>query len=298
MAAIDSISRSRYALITGGTSGIGYELAKCFASDGYNLILVARSGQRLREVSDEFRQQGVEVIPLEKDLFEPNAAKEVYEKIKASGIQVDALVNDAGQGERGRFHEVPLQRHLDLIQLDVVAVVTLTHLFLGDMIARRQGKILNLASVVAKTPAPEFAVYAASKAFVLSFSQALAKELEGTDITVTALVPGRTDTDFFYKAHMGDTKEYQEHELANPADVARDGYDALMSGESRIISGAENKMMVGMMNTMPDSANAANMQKNMQPSDKPFDARRNRSEHPASAKERECIGTLEGDMIR
>lgn len=290
----DSNPRNLYALVTGGTSGIGYELAKLFAHDGYNLILVARSTDRLQEVSDELRQVGVDVIALEKDLFQSNAAREIFDEVSARGLEVSVLVNDAGQGQHGRFHEVPLERHLELVQLDVIALLSLTHLFLEKMVIRNEGKILNLASVVSKTPAPEFSVYAASKAFVLSFSEALAKELEDTDITVTALMPGRTDTDFFLKAGMEDTKEYQEHELAEPADVARDGYDALMSGESRVISGAKNKMMIGMVNTMPDSANAANMQKNMKPSDKE-EERRMGPAHSASQQERESIGKETGD---
>lgn len=289
MATNRSNNTNAYALITGATSGIGYELAKLFAKDGYNLVLVARSNERLQEVSDEFRQHNVDVIALDKDLFDPQAARQIYTEMKARGVRVDFLVNNAGQGQRGRFHEIPLERHLALLQLDVVSLLTLTRLFLDDMIARNSGKILNLASVVSKTPAPEFAVYAASKAFVLSLSEALAVELEDTNVTITALLPGRTDTDFFYKADMVDTKEYQEHDLANPVEVARDGYNALMSGESRVISGAQNKMMIGMLNTMSDSANAAKMHKNMQPTDKAADERRYRSSHTPSERERQLI---------
>jgi short-subunit dehydrogenase len=289
-------TQKRYALITGGTSGIGYELAKLFVKDGYNLIIVARSNERLQEATEEFRQLGAEVLAIEKNLFDVDAAREIYQEVKSRAIQVDVLVNNAGQGQLGRFHEVPLERHLDLIQLDVVSLVTLTRLFLDDMVQRNAGKILNLASVVSKTPAPEFSVYAASKAFVLSFSEALAKELEDTNITITALMPGRTDTDFFYKADMTGTKEYQEHHLADPAEVARDGYDALMSGESRVISGGQNKMMIGMMNSMPDSANAANMQKNMQPSEKDPNERRHQPGHTPSQREREAMDRQEIDQ--
>jgi short-subunit dehydrogenase len=131
-------------------------------------------------------------------------------------------------------------------------------------------------------------VYAASKAFVYSFSEALSYELKDTNVTMTVLMPGRTDTDFFAKADMEDTKEYQKN-LADPAAVAKDGYNALMKGESRIISGAMNKAMIGMTNVMPDSANATNMADNMQPTNKEEDKRRHGSEHPASQKEREMI---------
>jgi uncharacterized protein len=281
--------KTEYALVTGGTSGIGYEIAKLLANDGYNLVLVARSSDRLLEVSDEFQELGVDVLLIDKDLFDPSAAREVYHELRNQGIYISVLINNAGQGQKGFFHEVHLDRHLEIIQLNITSLVTLTKLCLDDMIKRKSGKILNLASVVSKTPAPEFSIYAASKAFVLSFSEALAKELEGTNVTVSALLPGRTDTDFFFKADMTDTKEFQDHELADPVEVAKDGYDALMSGDSRVISGAKNKIMVGMMNSMPDSANASKMQKNMQPSEKEAEERKQRPSHAASDQERETL---------
>jgi uncharacterized protein len=289
MATNNPTKKNEYALVTGGTSGIGYELAKLLAMDGYNLVLVARSSERLLEVSDEFQDLGVDVLLLDKDLFETNAAREIYDELKSQQINIDILINNAGQGQKGNFHEVALDRHLEVIQLNITSLVSLTKLFLDDMVKRNKGKILNLASVVSKTPAPEFSVYAASKAFVLSFSEALAKELEETNVTVTALLPGRTDTDFFFKADMEDTKEFQDHKLAEPSEVARDGYDALMSGENRVISGVQNKVMVGMMNSMPDSTNAAKMQKNMQPSEKEEDERKQRPGHTASDQERETL---------
>jgi uncharacterized protein len=281
-------NRNKYALITGGTSGIGYELAKRFATDGYSLILVARTSDRLQEVTDEFKQLGVEVTPIAKDLFEDGAAQEVYEQVKEMGILVDVLVNDAGQGEHGKFIETELQRQLDIIHLNVISLVTLTRLFVADMVARGSGKILQLGSVVSKMPAPYLAVYGASKAFVLSFSEALQYELKDTGVTMTVLMPGRTDTDFFHKASAEETKEYQK-DLSDPAEVAKDGYEALMSGESRIISGMKNKMMIGMSNMMPDSMNAANMASNMKETEKPEEDRRQHSEHPASQEEREMI---------
>ncbi|MDB5231966.1 MAG: short-chain dehydrogenase/reductase [Chitinophagaceae bacterium] len=279
-------NRNLYALITGATSGIGYELARLFAQDGYNLILVARSDERLQKTADELKQFGVEVTIISRDLFKDNAAQEIYDEIKKMGVQVNILVNDAGQGQHGKLADIPLKRHLEIIHLNIVSLVSLTKLFLDDMITRNEGKILQLASVVSKTPVPEFSVYAASKAFVLSFSEALAKELEGTNVSLTVLLPGRTDTDFFYKADMQQTKEYQEHHLTDPAKVAKDGYEALMSGQNKIIPGIENKLMVGMMNTMPDNMTASQMQKNMQPSDK---SERTESTHPASQSERETV---------
>jgi short-subunit dehydrogenase len=287
--ASNNLKKNHYALVTGGTSGIGYELAKLLAHDGYNLVIVARSSDRLLEVSDELQDLGIDVLLLDKDLSDPAAARQIYHELKEQGIQIDVLINNAAQGQRGKFHEVPLERHLEIMQLNMTSLVSLTRLFLDDMVSRNNGKILNLASVVSKTPAPEFCVYAASKAFILSFSEALSKELENTKITITALIPGRTDTDFFHKADMVDTKEYQDHSLADPAEVAKDGYEALMSGDHRVVSGVKNKVMVGMMNSMPDSANAANMQKNIQPSDKDVAERKQRPSHEASEKEREAM---------
>lgn len=290
--------KGKYALITGGTSGIGFELARLCAADGFNIILVARSEERLDDARKELEQHGVKVITMIKDLFLPGTAEEIHFEVKNAGILVEILINNAGQGEHGKFADVPLQSHLELVQLNIASLVALTRLFLEDMLARGHGRILQLASVVSKTPAPEFSVYAASKAFVLSFAEALAQELEDSPVSVTALLPGRTDTDFFFKAHMKDTKEYQEHELADPLEVAKDGYEAMMKGEHRVISGMQNKVMVGMLNAMPDSVNAANMQKNMKPSGKPEKEKKKHPGHQASGKERATIGKLEGDRGR
>lgn len=289
MAANNPNKKKEYALVTGGTSGIGYEIAKLLAKDGYNIVIIARSSDRLLEVSDELQEAGADVLLLDKDLFDPAAPREIYHELKEKHIQVEILVNNAGQGQKGKFHEIPLDRHTEIIQLNVTALVALTKLFGDDMLKRNRGRILNIASVVSKTPAPEFSVYAASKAFVLSFSEALTKELEDTKVTVTALLPGRTDTDFFFKADMTDTKEFQDHELADPAEVAKDGYEAMMKGDNRVISGTQNKVMVGMMNTLPDSANASKMQKNMQPSEKDAEERKQRPGHAASEKERDAV---------
>jgi len=288
MPKMNTENRNKYALITGATSGIGYELAKLFANDGYSLVLVARATDRLQEVTDEFKQLGVEVTPIAKDLFKDGAAQEVYDEVKSMGILIDVLVNDAGQGQVGLFTEVELQRHLDIVHLNVVSLVTLTKLFLDDMVKRDTGKVLQLGSIVSKTPAPYFAVYAASKAFVLSFSEALSYELKDTNVTMTCLMPGRTDTDFFHKADMTDTKEYQK-QLDDPAEVAKNGYEALMKGENRVISGMKNKMMIGMINASPDSMNAANMADNVSPSGKEEAEKRRASDHPASQEERQMI---------
>lgn len=290
-------NRNQYVLITGATSGIGYELAKLFARDGYNLILVARHQQRLQEVTDELKTlYAVEVTPLAKDLFEQDAAVDVYQHTKDMGINVNILVNDAGQGQWGPFLETDLQRDVDIIQLNIISLLTLTKLFLKDMAQRNEGKILQLGSEASTTPMPLLSVYAATKAFVLSFSAALANEVKDTGITITVLLPGATDTDFFHKAQQEGTVGYQEQELADPADVAKDGYEALMKGESKIISGAKTKMHVWMSDLMGTTASAAKSRKLNEPSEKAG----KEIMHEASRAEREAIktgtGKADGDM--
>lgn len=254
--------QTQTALITGATSGIGLELARLFAKDGYNLVLVARTEQDLRDCAQQLQQDGagqITIIP--KDLFLPQAAQELYEEVRTKGIIVDVLVNDAGQGEFGPFIETDLQRHLDIIQLNVTSLTVLTYLFAKDMVARRSGKILQLASLVSKMPSPLLAVYGATKAYVYNFTESLINELKDTGVSMTALLPGATDTDFFHKADGENTVTYQDAELADPAKVAKDGYEALMDGESRVISGFKNKMQGMMTNLMPDQMVAENMRK-------------------------------------
>jgi len=276
-------------LVTGATSGIGYEFCKLFAADGYNIIMVARSEERLQHVANDIRNNyDVEVYPLAKDLFKRGAAKEIYDEVKENNMTVAALVNDAGQGEYGFFTETELERELKIIDLNIVSLVSLTKYFLKDMMERNEGKILNVASLVADYPSPLLAVYAATKAFVLSFTEALRNELEDTNITITALQPGVTDTDFFYKAGENETTHYQEMELSDPAKVAADGYRALMKGKDKVVSGAKNKMQSLMSNIMPETKLAASMRKQNAPAD---EIKRRESGHEASRKEREMIQT-------
>lgn len=266
MAEINKENRNKYALITGATMGIGYELAKLFAKDGYNLIIVARTKKDLDEAAADFSSYGVEVTPIVKDLFEPNAAFELYEEVKEKGIIVNVLVNDAGQGQYGLFVEQDLQRLLKIVQLNIVSLTALTHLFLKDMVARNEGKILQLASVASVVPGPYQAVYHATKAYVFSFTEALIGELKGTDVTMTALQPGVTDTDFFRKADMLDSKAVQDKsKMADPADVAKDGYEALMKGDDKVVSGFKNKVQVAMSNIMPETVVAEQLKKQQEP---------------------------------
>jgi len=256
------------ALITGATSGIGYELAKLFAQDQYNLILVARNQSELDSAARDFEQFGVQVTTMAKDLFKKEDAFAVYDEMVSRGIQVDVLVNNAGQGLYGKFQDTDLEQELDIINLNISSLVILTKCFLKDMIQRNSGKILNLASIASKAPGPWQSVYHGTKAFVLSFSEAIREELTETEITVTALMPGVTDTDFFNKADMNDSKAVQDPDAkADPADVAKDGYDALMAGKDKVISGFKNKMQMGMANFMPDSVVAHQMNEQQKPVD-------------------------------
>jgi short-subunit dehydrogenase len=259
--AAENNSLKGYVLITGGSGGIGYELAKSFAQDGYNLILVARTEEDLQQASNELTQQyGVQVKYIAKDLFQPQAAFELYEDIKGQGITIDVLVNDAGQGQYGLFVEQDIHRLLDIIQLNVTALTVLTHLFLKDMVTRNEGKILQLASIASQLPGPWQAVYHATKAYVLHLTEGLISELKDTNITLTTLQPGATETDFFNKADMLDSK-ILDSDLSDPAKVARDGYQALMKGDDKIVSGLKNKAMVGLSNILPETMVAEQMHK-------------------------------------
>ncbi|WP_222597043.1 SDR family NAD(P)-dependent oxidoreductase [Chitinophaga pinensis] len=194
----------------------------------------------------------------------------------------------------GKFIDIDLQRSLDIIQLNISSLVALTKYFATDMAARGEGHILQLGSEAGKAPMPLLSVYAATKAFVISFSAAISNELEESGVHVTVLLPGAADTDFFHKANMEHTKTYREESLQTPEEVAKDGYEALMSGESRVISGGKTKMHVYMANLMSDDANAVNMRKLMEPSTK--EDGREHADHGPSRKEREAIGHASGDL--
>jgi uncharacterized protein len=259
-------NNQQYVLITGGTEGIGYELAKLFAKDNYNLIIVARNQYELDTAENELSQFGIQVFTSKKDLFNREDTLALCKELLEKGIEVNILVNNAGQGVYGLFQDTDLDRELDIIELNISATIILTKYLLQGMLLRNEGKILNLASIASKVPGPWQSVYHGTKAFVLSFSEALRSELKDTNITVTALMPGPTDTDFFNKADMTSSKEVQDKDsLASPADVAKDGYRALMTGKDKIVSGFKNKLKVGMSNMMSDSMNAEMMKEEQKP---------------------------------
>lgn len=285
----------KFALITGASSGIGYELAKLFAKDNCGLVLVARNEDNLKDVAAEMKQiTGGEVHTITADLFEPGAAKELYAKVQGLGVTIEYLVNDAGQGEWGRFHKTDLERDIDIVQLNIISLMSLTKFYLKEMTVRNSGRILQLASSLAKAPTPYMSVYAATKAFVLSFSEAIMQELEESDVTVTALLPGATDTDFFHKAKAENSVVYRETSLYNPADVAKAGYDAMMKGDSTVAPGAMNKAQGILSTILPDGAVTANMEKQMV-SSMAEDGRKEIT-HEASARVRESINIKNGGV--
>ena len=258
----------KYALITGATSGIGYELAKLFAQDNYNLVIVARNPQELESTASEFKQQyGIEVVTIAKDLSEKQGPFEVYDEVKAQGIQVDALVNNAAQGQYGEFVDTDINRELEIVQLNIGAYMVLTKVFLKEMVTRNEGKILMVSSIGGELPGPLQAVYHATKAFISTFTEAIQEETKETGVTITKLLPGPTDTDFFHKADMEEAKMVKEGSKDDPAKVAKDGYEALMSGELEVISGFKSKAMVAASKLMPDSMVAATMHNQAKPSE-------------------------------
>lgn len=259
-------SHNKYALVTGATSGIGLELAKLFVKDAYDLVIVARDEQELLTTSTLLKEQAnVQIVSIAKDLFVPGAAMELYNEVKEKGITIDILVNNAGQGQYGLFVENDLERELDIIQLNVCSLVSLTKLYLREMVERGSGKILNVTSIAGKIPGPWQAVYHGTKAFAHSFTEAIREEVKDSGVTITSLLPGATETDFFRKADMLDAKNVVEGKLADPADVAADGYKALMSDDDKVISGFKNKMQVAMSNITPDSMVAKQVSNQQEP---------------------------------
>jgi short-subunit dehydrogenase len=233
-----------FALITGASGGIGYELAKLFAQDHHNLVLVARSGDKLAQFADELKTaHGIEVVIMPVDLTLPNAPQAVFEDCQRAGLAIDVLVNNAAYGIRGDFAKLPLLEAVGMVQLNIMALTVLSKLFLDPMLARGAGRILNVSSTAGFQPGPMMAVYYASKAYVTSLSEAMANELKGTGVTVTCLCPGPTLTGFQDRAGTSDSILLKARKPMDAATVARDGYRAMMAGKSLVISGAHNWLL-------------------------------------------------------
>jgi uncharacterized protein len=243
-------------LLTGATSGIGYELGKCFAADGFNMVIVARTEADLEAVASEFRALGApEVVAIPCDLSQPDGAINLYNQTNRQGLQIDVLVNDAGQGQRGPFVDTLFPRDLEVITLNITSLVHLTKVYLREMVDRNEGRILQLSSIAAFQPTPLLAVYSATKAFVQHLTDALINELKDTNVTLTALLPTATDTDFFNKADATDTKA--AHMGASAEEAAKNAYEALMKGEHRAYGNLKAKIEANLSAHLPNQTVAA-----------------------------------------
>ncbi|MDF5734830.1 MULTISPECIES: SDR family NAD(P)-dependent oxidoreductase [unclassified Nostoc] len=236
--------QKKTALITGAASGIGYQLTQIFARHSYNLVLVDKNEQKLTEIIDEFPQKfGIFVKIFVKDLSIPTSPEEIFTELQQASIKIDVLVNNAGFGTYGVFNETDLTLELKMLQVNMVSLTHLTKLFLKDMVEQNYGKILNVASAAAFQPGPLMAVYFATQAYVLSFSEAIANELEGTGISVTVLCPGPTASEFQQTAAMGDSKIANVKRMMDTKTVARIGYQGLMTNKIVVVPGMRNKIL-------------------------------------------------------
>jgi short-subunit dehydrogenase len=229
-------------LITGASGGIGYELAKLFARDRRNLVLVARSGDRLAQVAAELQPLGVAVKTVPLDLAAFQARKFLFDQLQREGIAVDILINNAGFGAFGKFAQIPENEILGQIDLNITALTELTRLFLPAMIRRGSGRIMNVASTAGFQPGPLLAVYYATKAYVISFSEAIANELHGSGVTVTCFCPGATHTGFAQRAGIDKSRLFKFGAMSAEK-VALDGYRAVMEGRGLAISGTHNWLL-------------------------------------------------------
>jgi hypothetical protein len=229
------------ALITGASGGIGYELARLFARDGHDLVLVARSAGKLEQFANELQRQfGIAAKGVALDLAALHAPQLLFDQLQRESVAVDILVNNAGYGKLGEFAEVPVEESLGQIQLNITALTHLTRLFLGPMLERRSGRILNVASTAGFQPGPLMAVYYATKAYVISFSEALANELAGKGITVTCLCPGATETGFASRAGNDRSRLFRQFGPMDAKTVALKGYRGLMAGRMLVVPGWKN----------------------------------------------------------
>jgi uncharacterized protein len=252
-------------LITGASSGIGFELARCFARNGFRLVMVAHFPGKLEEAAQRLRNEfpNAELITFPCDLSVPGSPEQVFAETQRRQLDIDILVNDAGFGEHGFFAQTNLKKELEMIQLNVASLTHLTKLYLPFMLNRGSGKILQVSSEAAFMPIPLLAVYAATKAYVLSLSESLQNELKGTGVSLTVLCPAATATNFFKVANMENTRVAQG-DLDSPVEVAKAAYEGLMKGEARVLPTMKAKMHVAQGIAMPDSMLAEQMRKQME----------------------------------
>ena len=234
---------NKMALITGASEGIGLEIAKIFAKEKYDLVITARNETKLNELANEIKNKhNVNVKVIAKDLSKQNAGEEIFDELKNESIVTDVLINNAGFGVFDNYWNVELQDEKNMLQVNIMALAELTNLFAKDMVNRGGGKILNIASTAAFQPGPTMAGYYASKAFVLSYSQAVDFELREKGVQVSTLCPGPTITEFQIRANMEDLNLFKKGFTMSAEEVAQIGYNGLMKGKSVIIAGAMNKI--------------------------------------------------------
>ena len=244
-------ANSETVLITGASSGIGRELTRCFAADGCHLILLARNTEALETLAKELRQaHKIEALVLTADLSRPETPAHIFKELQGRGIMVDVLVNNAGFGANGAFAGLPLQRQLEMIQVNITALTNLTGRFLPGMIERRRGGVLNVGSVAGFLPGPGMAIYFATKAYVLSFTEALAEELTGTGVTATALCPGPTATNFGNISHGQKMRRLNTPKMP-AATVASYGHRAFRKGKPLAIPGWQYQVLLLLLRILP-----------------------------------------------
>ena len=241
-------------LITGASVGIGYELSKIFARNGYNLVLVSRTKQKLESISKELENEhGIQAKVIPKDLSKSTAPQELYDEIVADGIEISVLVNNAGFGLNGKFVDITADKQMELIQLNITSLTMLCKLFGTDMVKRRSGRILNDASTAAFQAGPLMSTYYASKAYVLLFSEGINNEFAKDGVDVSVLCPGPTNTEFGERAKMNHTKIINVPWIMNATEVAEIGYEGLMNRKKIIIPGIMNKFLAFNSRLMPRS---------------------------------------------
>ncbi len=255
-----------FGVVTGASSGIGLELAKQFVAHGFDLLIAAESGDLLG-VANELRTAGAEIHTLFVDLSRYEGVRQLYQAVRETGRAVEAIAINAGVGVGGEFTHNDLGEELRSIDLNVKSTVQLAKYIVPGMIERGRGRILFTSSIAATMPAPYIAVYGATKAFVQSFALSLRDELRDTGVTVTALLPGPTDTNFFDRAHMQTTKAGTETKQENdPADVARQGFEAMMAGRQQVFAGSLKTKVQGLMSrVLPEATKARMHRKQTQP---------------------------------
>lgn len=245
---------SKTALVTGASEGIGYEFCQLLAKDGYSVVLTARNQQRLEQRAAELQKYNIETVVIAEDLSKVDACKNLFRQLQEKNIEIDILINNAGFATFGMYSTTSLETETQLLQVNVVALTQLTKLFLPAMLKKGAGKIMNVGSMAGFVPGPGMAVYYASKAYVMSFSEALANELAGTGVNVTLLCPGPTTTEFQARAGMADSKLFKLVKPMTALAVAEEGYRGMMRSESIVITGAINQISAAITKFIPRKA--------------------------------------------